>query len=125
MFVDLRNPNLMYVADAGLTVTVTIINDQTGHHVPTDSPLRQKNLLVNVTDSEGNLPPDRLGQSIPAMGKDVTEDTFETSEVSETFEVFVDVELLYRRAFIKLMDQKGWEVPDIVMEQQGLTVMGE
>ena len=29
----------------------------------------------------------------------------------------VDVVLLFRRAFRELMDQKGWDVPDILMEQ--------
>jgi hypothetical protein len=33
-------------------------------------------------------------------------------------EVFVRVTLLFRRAFKALMDQKGLDVPDIVMEQQ-------
>jgi hypothetical protein len=33
-------------------------------------------------------------------------------------EVTVEVTLLFRRAFIELMDQKGWDVHDIVMEQQ-------
>jgi hypothetical protein len=32
--------------------------------------------------------------------------------------VTVEVTLLFRRAFIELMDQKGWDVLDIVMEQQ-------
>lgn len=36
-------------------VTVTITNDQTGHHVPTDSPLRHLILIVKATDSQGNL----------------------------------------------------------------------
>ncbi len=31
-------------------------------------------------------------------------------------EVTVEVALLFRRAFKELMDQKGWDVPDIVME---------
>jgi len=34
----------------------------------------------------------------------------------------VKVTLLFRRAYIELMDQKGWEVPDIVMAQQSLVV---
>ena len=38
-----------------LVVTVTITNDQTGHHVPTDSPLRHLILVVKATDSQGNL----------------------------------------------------------------------
>ncbi len=32
------------------------------------------------------------------------------------------VTLLFRRAFKELMDQKGWEVPDIVMEELQLPV---
>jgi hypothetical protein len=32
--------------------------------------------------------------------------------------VSVTITLLFRRAFKALMDQKGWEVPDILMEQQ-------
>ncbi len=48
------------------------------------------------------------------MGSDTTTYTFQTSEVLETSEV--SVTLLFRRAFIELMDQKGWDVPDIVME---------
>jgi hypothetical protein len=32
--------------------------------------------------------------------------------------ITIDVTLLFRRAFIELMDQKGWDVPDIIMEHQ-------
>jgi len=32
--------------------------------------------------------------------------------------VTVEVTLLFRRAFIALMDQKGWDMPDIVMKQE-------
>jgi len=35
----------------------------------------------------------------------------------------VEVTLLYRRAFADLMEQKGWDVPDIVMEEQDLEVI--
>ena len=38
-----------------LVVTVTITNDRTGHHVPTDSPLRHLILIVKATDSQGHL----------------------------------------------------------------------
>jgi hypothetical protein len=34
----------------------------------------------------------------------------------------VEVTLLFRRAFKELMDQKGWDVPDIVMEQEAITL---
>jgi len=37
-------------------------------------------------------------------------------------EVFVRVTLLFRRAFKQLLDQKGWDVPDIVMEQQTINL---
>ncbi len=37
-------------------------------------------------------------------------------------EVKVRVTLLHRRAFLELMDQKGWDVPDMVMEEQELRI---
>ena len=37
-------------------------------------------------------------------------------------EVTVEITLLYRRAFVELMDQKGWDVPDKIMEQQEVRV---
>ncbi len=37
-------------------------------------------------------------------------------------EITVEVRLLLRRAFIDLMDAKAWDVPDILMEQETLTV---
>jgi len=36
--------------------------------------------------------------------------------------VTVEVTLLYRRAFLELMDQKGWDVPDKIMEQQEVRI---
>ncbi len=36
--------------------------------------------------------------------------------------VQVTVTLLYRRAFIQLMEQKKWDVPDIIMARQKLTI---
>lgn len=41
-----------------------------------------------------------------------------TFAAPERGEVKVEVTLLFRRAFIELMEQKGWDVPDMVMEQQ-------
>ncbi len=62
----------------------------------------------------------------------VVEDTrlapFATDTSSYTFAapesrpVGIEVTLLYRRAFIDLMAQKGWDVPDVVMEEQSLEV---
>lgn len=162
------------IQDDLLTVDVTILNDKTGHHVPTDSPLRQMILLVDVADSQGNPLPQVAGPTIPVWGgvpdpqavttlegyyagrpgtayakilqemwtevtptgaywnptrilsdnripaleSDTTEYTFEASSVSATSEVYVTVRLLFRRAFIDLMDQKGWDVPDILMAEE-------
>jgi hypothetical protein len=49
-------------------VTVTITNDQTGHHVPTDSPLRHLLLLVQATDIEGTTLDQLSGPTIPEWG---------------------------------------------------------
>lgn len=151
-----------------ITVNVTILNDQTGHHIPTDSPLRQMILLVTASDGQGQaltlqsgpLVPDYGGvgspqdghyaglpgkiyakilmelwteitpsgaywnptrlvsdNRIPAFESDTSTYIFQASEISE---VSVTVTLLFRRAFIELMEQKGWDVPDIIMEQETL-----
>ncbi|MBT4309067.1 MAG: carboxypeptidase regulatory-like domain-containing protein [Anaerolineae bacterium] len=153
--------------DDTIVVEVELVNDKTGHHIPTDSPLRHLILLVEVTDEngekltllEGNTIPEwgGVGNSdkgyyaglpgtayakileemwteispsgaywnptrilsdnrIPAMRSDTTTYVFQTSEVLKTSEV--SVRLLFRRAFIELMEQKGWDDPDIVMESE-------
>lgn len=40
--------------NGGLAVHVEIVNDKTGHHVPTDSPLRHMILVVEAFDGAGN-----------------------------------------------------------------------
>ena len=55
---------------------------------------------------------------IPAMESDTTTYIFQTSENLETSEVSVEVKLLFRRAFIELMAQKGWDDADILMEEE-------
>ena len=150
-----------------VTVTVAIANDKTGHHVPTDSPLRQLILLVRATDDRGaplsliagsripdwagtrrrasghygGLPgkgfakilrdawtgatptaaywnPTRIVQDnrIAALATDRSEYTF--APTNGTCQV--EVTLLYRRTFIELAEQKGWDTPDIVMARQRL-----
>ncbi len=154
--------------DDQLAVTVTITNDRTGHHIPTDSPLRQLIVLVAVTDSDGDFLPLKDGPTIPvwggegntedgyysgvpgtayakilqemwtevsptgaywnptrilsdnripAMASDTTTYRFNTSQACEACAVTVNVKLLFRRAFIELMDQKGWAIPDILIDQ--------
>jgi Carboxypeptidase regulatory-like domain len=149
-----------------LTVQVEIVNDRAGHHVPTDSPLRQMILLVRAEDGrgqalslqEGSVVPEWGGVGDPAEGycaglpgkafaKVLAEMWTEVSPTGAywnptrlasdnrlaafagdtsvyTFAApddgpaTVKVTLLFRRAFKELMDQKGWNVPDVVMEQQ-------
>ncbi|NOZ00213.1 MAG: hypothetical protein GXP40_13590, partial [Chloroflexi bacterium] len=157
-----------------VVVTVTLTNTGAGHHVPTDSPLRQMILLVQAVDSGGASLPLVEGARIPAWGGagddpaqgyyaglpgalyaktlqemwtevtptgaywnptrilsdtrlpalegDTTTYVFETSEVSKTSEVLIKVSVLYRRAFIELMAQKGWEVPDVLMAQRTISI---
>jgi len=153
-----------------VVVRVSVKNDKTGHHVPSDSPLRHLILLVNAADDIGKplslmegatLPawtgrgdvrkgnyagqpgkvfakvleelwtevsptaaywnPTRILEDnrIPAMGKD---DSVYVFTASDTGGVNVNVSLLYRRAFKTLADQKGWNVPDVLMAQQRITV---
>ena len=150
-----------------LLVTVTITNDKTGHHIPTDSPMRQLILFVDVVDSNGvnltqtdgpTLPewcgtgdPEQgyLAQKpgtayakilmelwteitpsgaywnptqvisdnrIPALQSDTTVYSFDISDLKSVGEIQVEVSLLFRRAFINLVDQKDWNTPDILME---------
>ncbi len=164
------------IQDEQLVVDVTITNDRTGHHVPTDSPLRHMILIVGATDPEGNLLPQVDGPTvplwggvgdldegyyagapgtayakilqemwtevtptgaywnptrilsdnrIPAMDSDTTSYVFQTSKVSDVFEASVNVKLLFRRAFIELMDQKGWDSPDILMAEEKLIFGGD
>jgi hypothetical protein len=153
-----------------IVVTVNITNDQTGHHVPTDSPLRHLILLVTAVDEQGHFLKQSDGPMIPewagignpdqgyyaglpgkAFAKVLEElwtevspsgaywnpthllsdnriaafatdnSTYKfASEVDE--EVTVDVALIFRRAFITLIDQKNWDTPDIVMEHKRINV---
>lgn len=148
-----------------IAVTVTLTNDKTGHHVPTDSPLRHLILLVEAVDARGAALPQLTGPRLPdwcgkapAKGdhyagrpgkayakllKEKWTDVFPTGAywnhtelvsdnrlaafAADTAEfafaapvrqgAVVTVKLLYRRAFITLMEQKQWNVPDIVMAE--------
>ena len=154
--------------DELILVEVNIINDLSGHHVPTDSPLRQMILLVKASgaNSEGlklesgptlpdwtgigdpyrgyyaGLPgqayakilmelwtevapsgaywnPTRIvsDNRIPAQGSDTSQYVFRAPVKGN---VRIEASLIFRRAFITLSDQKGWDVPDILMESQTL-----
>ncbi len=54
--------------NSSIEVTVRITNDKTGHHVPSDSPLRQMILLVNARDDAGSALPQLDGARVPDWG---------------------------------------------------------
>ena len=56
---------------------------------------------------------------IAALATDTSEYGF---DAPGTGPFTVDVTLLFRRAFIELMQQKGWRTPDLVMASQSLTI---
>jgi hypothetical protein len=56
---------------------------------------------------------------LAAFAADTSTYTFAASTDGQTT---VEVTLLFRRAFSGLMEQKGWNVPEIVMEQQTLNI---
>lgn len=156
-----------------LHVEVEILNDQTGHDVPTDSPLRHMILLVDARDRLGNRLAQVDGPTVPAWGgvgdpdegyyaglpgkgyakiltevwtrlsptgsywnptrltsdnrigafqSDKSSYVFALSEEGGPSEIEVHVQLIFRRAFKELMDQKSWQTPDIVMEEAWLSL---
>lgn len=152
-----------------IVVTVTLTNDRTGHHVPTDSPLRNMILLVQAEDVNGEPLTHASGPTVPSWGgvgdpaggyyaglpgmgyakilmelwtgispsgaywnptRVVSDNRLAAFTSDASVYIFdapegpaeVRVVLLFRRAFKDLMDQKGWDVPDIVMEQAHLTI---
>jgi len=154
-------------------VRVTLTNDRTGHHVPTDSPLRHLILLVEAKDSrgtalrqlEGPVLPEWCGVGEAQNGryaglpgktyarllKEKWTDVFPTGAYWNFTELISDnrlaafaadtaafvfdgtggkdthitVRLLSRRAFIELMEQQKWDVPDIVMASRQFVLAGK
>jgi hypothetical protein len=148
----------------GIRVRTKVVNDHTGHDVPTDSPLRHLILVVRAYASKGSelslkdgpVLPEWCGSGEPAKGYyaglpgmvfvklleevwtgvsptpaywNPTRVVMDTrlaafqSDVGEFLfgapasgDVRIEAVLLYRRAYKKLMDLKGWNEPDIVME---------
>jgi hypothetical protein len=153
-----------------IVVQVDITNDNTGHHIPTDSPLRHLILLVSATSDDGEalqyidgpilpdwagvgevdegyyagLPGEIYAKILEELWTGISPSgaywnptrivsdnriaAFETASSTYTFSapqsgtVHIEVRLLFRRAFIELMDLKGWDVPDIEMAVQELVV---
>lgn len=156
--------------DSEIVVNIEIYNDRTGHHIPTDSPLRHMILLVQAFDeqgdpliqTDGSILPDWCGigdpdmgyyaglpgkayakileelwtgvtptgaywnktrlasdNRIPALGRDQSTFSF-SAQTNE--KVTIDIQLIFRRAYIQLMDWKSWDSPDILMAEQWHTV---
>ncbi len=51
-------------------VSVSVTNDQVGHHVPTDSPLRHMMLVVQAKDANGDPLPAMFGSVLPEWAGD-------------------------------------------------------
>jgi nitrate/TMAO reductase-like tetraheme cytochrome c subunit len=159
-----------YMEVDSVKVCIEINNDNTGHHIPTDSPLRHLILLVQAKDDEGNSLMQLNGPTLPNWcGKgDIhagyyaglpgityakilkeywteTEPTasywkqtqiihdnrikaFEIAKSNYTFSkpaagsTLIDIKLIFRRAFIELMDQKGWDTKDIVIAEAKIKI---
>jgi hypothetical protein len=150
-------------AGAGINVQVRVMNDKTGHAVPTDAPIRSVMLVVEALNGSGQpLPlqqgpmlPDWAGNYAGQAGKafaKVLQDkwTGETptaaywrpvslvadtrilpgaaDQSNYTFAAptgavaTVKVKLVYRRAFQKLAQQKGWNDADFVMAEMVIQV---
>jgi hypothetical protein len=153
------------VSGSEIAVDVTLLNDRTGHHIPTDSPLRHLILLVEARDGAGmmltlqegstlpewcgegdftaghyaNLPGKAFAKLLKEMWTDVvpafsywrhttlhSDNRLAALASDHSRYVFqspggpveVTVTLIYRRAFIEMMEQKKWNSPDIVMAQK-------
>lgn len=175
-YVDLHNHTMPGAADENLLqnsvtmdghaqrsgdqieVEVSITNDKTGHHIPTDAPIRSMILVVEALDAngsplallEGPVNPDYSGNYGGVPGKTfakvlrddwtgetptgaywrpvtIVEDTRLAALATDTTRYIFDappgeaitvhVRLVFRRAFAGLMAQKGWDDPDILMEE--------
>ena len=74
-------------------------------------------IWTEITPSAAYWNPTRVlsDNRLAAFATDRSSYTFAAPEDGE---VTIEVTLLFRRAFIELMDQKGWDAPDKIMEQQ-------
>jgi hypothetical protein len=154
----------------GIRVRTKVVNDLTGHHVPTDSPLRHLILVVRAYGSEafelhlkeGPVLPEWCGSGDPAYGcyaglpgkvfvklleevwtgvsptaaywnptrvvMDTRLEAFEADvgeflfSAPDSGDVRIEAVLVYRRAYKKLMDLKGWNEPDILMESATVSI---
>ena len=172
---DFMRDSVSLTADAiregdSLFVTVNIRNSQTGHHIPTDSPLRHLILIVRAFDDNGvplnllmgPLLPDWTGRGDPETGhyaglpgeayakileeiwsqqspsgsywnqtrilSDNRIPALETAQSSYIFQApssktfLVNIQLVYRQAFIDLEELKGWNRADLLLSEKNLVI---
>ncbi len=144
-----------------ITVHVEVTNARAGHHIPTDSPLRQIFVVVAAADAQGKALALQTGPTLPEWAGDlkglpgvyfakilqelwtevtptsaywmptrVVEDTrlpalatnastyvFTLPDEAKDDVVKIEAKLIFRRAYYKLMQQKGWNFPDILMNR--------
>jgi len=149
-----------------LQVDVRVTNAFAGHHIPTDSPLRQIFLRVSAVDGSGRPLPLLEGAVLPDWAGDlegepgryyakileqlwteesptgaywtqtrIVEDTRLKALESESSSYFfalppggqatVEVDLIFRRAFYELAQQKKWDIPDILMAAEKVDISPE
>jgi hypothetical protein len=154
----------------GIRVRTKVVNDLTGHHVPTDSPLRHLILVVRAYGSDaselslkkGPVLPEWCGSGDPSDGcyagfpgkvfiklleeiwtgvsptaaywnptrvvMDTRLGAFESDMGEFLFmapdsgDARVEAILIYRRAYKKLLELKGINEPDIIMESAAVSV---
>lgn len=149
-----------------VTVAVSVTNTEGGHHIPTDSPLRQIFVLIVATNERGDRLRLESGPELPDWAGDLAgepgvyfakileqlwteisptgaywtqtrlvEDTRLPAQATATSsyvfvasvdgKVTVEARLVFRRAFDEVMRQKGWDIPDILMESVSVVVPTE
>ena len=81
-------------------------------------------LWTEVTPTGAYWNPTRVlsDNRLPALGSDLSRFVFAAPAEGPAR---IEVRLFFRRAFKQLMDQKGWDVPDILMEEQTFLLAGE
>ncbi len=146
-----------------IQVNVNVVNDKTGHAVPTDAPIRSVMLVVEARDAQGNLLKQQRGPILPEWagnysgrsgkafakvlqdkwtGEAPTAAYWRHVSILEDTRLFpmkpdasayvfalpdgavatVHVKLIYRPAFQKLAQEKGWGDTDFIMNEINLTV---
>lgn len=155
--------------DGKIDVEVRVTNENAGHDIPTDHPMRNVILVIDATDSAGLRLTYAGNQTVPNWGgvgtdprdyaglpgkgyaKILEELWTETSptiaywrqtrikedtriaaretdvtlyqfEAPGTGEFTIGASLIFRRAFKQLADVKAWDIADILMEHETVTI---